>query len=196
MGVKNFCKKHKILSTLITMLIISGLIVFVIGMSLQAITKHGQEYELPDFIGMTAQQLQDFEQDSNVCDFQLVVIDSVFVPDKKGGTVLTQDPASGSKVKKGRKVYLSIVALSMPKIEMPNLVDLSLRQAENMLQTNDLKRGQVIYKASKYPNAVLEQRYKGRIIEPGKLIPYQSEITLVVGKESNLGEELEDEILD
>ena len=196
MGAKDFFKKHKILSTLIIMIIISGLIVFIIGMSLQMITKHGQEYELPDFTGMTAQQLQNFEQDSNDYDFQLVVIDSVFVPDKEGGIVLTQDPVAGSKVKKGRKVYLSIVALSMPKIEMPNLVDLSLRQAENMLLTNDLKRGQIIYKASKYPNAVLEQRYKGRIIEPGKLIPYHSEITLVVGKEATLGEELEDEILD
>ena len=196
MGAKDFYKKHKIISSLIIMVIISGLMVFLIGMSLQAITKHGQEYELPDFLGMTAQQLQDFEQDSNIYNFQFVIMDSVFVPDKKGGTILTQDPAAGSKVKKGRKVYFSIVALSMPKIEMPNLVDLSLRQAENMLQTNDLKLGQVIYKASKYPNAVLEQRYKGRVIESGRQIPYKSEITLVVGKESNLGEDTEDEILD
>jgi hypothetical protein len=41
---------------------------------------------------------------------------------------------------------------------------------------------------------VLEQRYKGRIIEAGILIPYQSKITLIVGKESNFGEEFDDEI--
>lgn len=196
MGSKDFYKKHKILSTLIIMLVVSAIAILVIGMSLNAITKHGQEYDLPDFIGMNAQQLHDFEQDSNIYDFEFVVMDSVFVPDKKGGTILTQDPIAGSKVKKGRKVYLSVVAMSMPKIEMPNLIDLSLRQAENMLKTNDLKLGQVIYKASKYPNAVLEQRYKGRIIEQGKQIPYQSEITLIVGKEPLLGEELDGEILE
>ena len=196
MGLKDFYKKHKILSTLIIMLVISIVTILLIGMSLKAITKHGQEYKLPNFAGMDAQQLHNFEQDSNDFDFEFVIIDSVFVPDKKGGTVLTQDPVAGSKVKKGRKVYLSVMAMSMPKIEMPNLIDLSLRQAENMLKTNDLKLGQVIYKASKYPNAVLEQRYKGRIIEPGKQIPYQSEITLIVGKEPLLGEDLENGVLE
>lgn len=196
MGLKDFYKKHKILSTLIIMLVISVVTVSFIGISLNAITKHGQEYELQDFTGMNARQLHDIEQDSNIIDFEFVIIDSVFVPNKKGGTVLTQDPVAGSKVKKGRKVYLSIVAMSMPKIEMPNLIDLSLRQAENMLKTNDLKLGQIIYKASKYPNAVLEQRYKGRIIEQGKQIPYQSEITLIVGKEPLLGEELDNEVLE
>lgn len=194
--MKNFYKEHSILATLIIMLGVSILVVVMIGMSLKAITKHGKEYPLPDFTGMDAQQLHNFENDSNIYDFEFVVIDSVFAPDKTGGTILTQDPAAGNKVKKGRKVYLSIVAMSMPKIEMPNLVDLSLRQAENMLTTNDLKLGQVIFKASKYPNAVLEQRYKGRIIEPGKWVPYQSEITLIVGKEPVLGEELESEVLE
>ena len=196
MGLKDYYKKHKILSSLILMIVLSGLVVFIVGVSLKKITKHGQEYDLPDFTGMNAQQLHDFEEDSNFYDFQFVVTDSVFVPNGKGGTVLTQDPSAGSKVKKGRKVYLSIVALSMPKVEVPNLVDLSLRQAENMLQSNDLKLGNVIYKASKYPNAVLEQRYKGRIIEPGKLVPYKSEITLIVGKEARLGDETEDGILE
>ena len=181
---------------MIVMVVLSVLVVLIVGASLKKITKHGQEYDLPDFTGMNAQQLHDFEEDSNFYDFQFVVTDSVFVPNGKGGTVLTQDPSAGSKVKKGRKVYLSIVALSMPKIEVPNLVDLSLRQAENMLQSNDLKLGNVIYKASKYPNAVLEQRYKGRIIEPGKFVPYQSEITLIVGKEARLGDETEDGILE
>jgi beta-lactam-binding protein with PASTA domain len=155
------------------------------------ITFHGKEYELPDFTGFDMQQIEQFEEGENIYDYKFVITDSMFVPDKKGGTVLSQDPAPKSKVKKGRKVYLSIVASSMPKIEMPNLIDLSLRQAENVLQSNDLKLGQVIYKASKYPDAVLEQRYKGRVIAVGTPIPYQSAITLIVGKAPLQGEELE-----
>ena len=91
-------------------------------------------------------------------------------------------------VKKGRKIYLTLSMLVPPQVEMPNLIDLSLRQAVNMLESNDLTLGQVIYKESKYPNAVLEQRYKGRIIQEGKKVPYQSKITLIVGKETNYGE--------
>jgi len=193
MNIKKFYKNYTVFSTLIIMLLISVLIVLVVSGLTRFITLHGQEYELPDFTGMDAEQIKNFENEENIYNYRLVINDSVFVPDKKGGVVLSQDPAAGSKVKKGRKVYLSIVALSMPNVEMPNLVDLSLRQAENMLQSNDLQLGQIIYKASKYPNAVLEQRYKGRIIEAGTFIPYQSKITLIVGKESVFGEELDEE---
>ena len=193
MNIKKFYKNYTVFSTLVIMLLISVLIVLVVSGLTRFISLHGQEYELPDFTGMDTEQIKNFENEENIYNYRLVINDSVFVPDKKGGVVLSQDPAAGSKVKKGRKVYLSIVALSMPNVEMPNLVDLSLRQAENMLQSNDLQLGQIIYKASKYPNAVLEQRYKGRIIEAGTFIPYQSKITLIVGKESVFGEELDEE---
>jgi beta-lactam-binding protein with PASTA domain len=193
MDIKKFYKNYTVFSTLIIMLLISVLIVLIVSGLTKFISLHGQEYELPDFTGMDAEQIKMFENEENIYNYRLVINDSVFVPDKKGGIVLSQDPAAGSKVKKGRKVYLSIVALSMPSVEMPNLVDLSLRQAENMLQSNDLQLGQIIYKASKYPNAVLEQRYKGRIIEAGTFIPYQSKITLIVGQESFFGEEIDDE---
>ena len=105
---------------------------------------------------------------------------------------MSQDPAPGQLVKRGRKIYLSISTLNPPQVEMPNLIDLSLRQAENMLKTNDLRLGQVVYKPSRYVNAVLEQRYKGRIIRQGTRLPYHSEITLVVGKESVQEDEMTD----
>jgi len=194
MDIKKFYKDHTMVSTIVIMLVISILIILIVSGLIRFITFHGQEHELPDFTGMDAEQIKKFKEEDNIYDYRLVVNDSVFVPDKKGGVVLSQDPAAGSKVKKGRKVYLSTVAISMPNVEMPNLVDLSLRQAENMLQSNNLQLGQVIYKASKYPNAVLEQRYKGRIVETGTFVPYQSKITLIVGKEAALGEEVESEI--
>jgi beta-lactam-binding protein with PASTA domain len=193
MNIKKFYKEHTIISTFIFMILTSIVIVSLIAWLTRYITFHGQEYELPNFTGFDMEQIEQFKEEENIYDYKFMVIDSSFVPDKKGGTVLMQDPAPESKVKKGRKIYLSVTAVSMPNVEMPNLVDLSLRQADNMLHSNNLKLGQVIYKASKYPNAVLEQRYKGRIIAAGSLIPYQSKITLIVGKEPLLGEELEDE---
>ena len=190
MNAKQFYKKHPVLSTLISMLFISLFIVLFISSTIRFFTFHGKEYAIPDLRGLNAEQLEAFQRDSNDFDFEIVINDSVFVPDKAGGTVLSQDPSPGNKAKNGRKIYLSIVAFSSPQIEVPNLIDLSLRQAENLLMSNDLRLGQVIYKASKYPNAVLEQRYNGRIVESGTLVPYQAKITLIVGKESS---EMEDE---
>ena len=193
MNVRQFYKKRPIVSTLILMLLISVLIVIFVSNSIRFFTFHGKEYPIPDLIGFDAEQLEKFQKDSNDFNFEIVINDSVFVPDKAGGTVLSQDPLPGNKAKNGRKIYLSVVAWTSPQIEMPNLVDLSLRQAENLLISNDLKLGQVIYKASKFPNAVLEQRYNGRIVEAGMLVPYQAKITLIVGKESS---DMEDEDVD
>ena len=190
MNIKQFYKKRPVVSILVLMLLISLLIVVLISHALRFFTAHGEEYDIPDLRGFNTEQLQQYQKDSNNFDFEIVINDSVFVPDKKGGTVLSQDPLPGNKAKNGRKIYLSIVAWNAPQIEIPNLVDLSLRQAENMLMSNNLLLGQVIYKASKYSNAVLEQRYNGRIVEAGTLVPYQAKITLIVGKESS---ETEDE---
>ena len=57
---------------------------------------------------------------------------------------MSQDPNPGQLVKKGRKIYLSVSTVNPPQVEMPNLIDLSLRQAENMLKTNNLRLGQVV----------------------------------------------------
>jgi beta-lactam-binding protein with PASTA domain len=194
MNIKESYKKHPLLATGILMLLISVLIVLVVSNALGFFTRHGNEYPIPDLRGFDAEQLAQYQRDSNDFDFTILINDSVFVPSKKGGTVLSQDPLPGNKAKKGRKIYLSIVAWNSPQIEMVNLVDLSLRQATNLLISNDLQVGQIIYKASKYPNAVLEQRYDGRIVEAGTLLPYQAKITLIVGKESSDADEEEDTV--
>jgi len=192
MSFKQFYKKRPVFSTLVIMLVISLFIVVFVSNAIGFFTSHGKEYDIPDLRGFNAEELEKYQKDSNEHGFVIVINDSVFVPNKKGGTVLSQDPLPGNKAKKRRKIYLSVVAWSSPQVEMPHLVDLSLRQAENLLVSNDLQLGQVIYKASKYANAVLEQRYKGRLIEAGTLVPYQSKITLIVGKDEGLDVDNED----
>lgn len=183
MSSKMFFQKYPILGDIIKAIVISLIAIIVIMLVLRFFTSHGKEYQVPDFNGYTLSKLEDFKQNKNDHGFELTINDSVFIPDVKGGVVISQDPQAGMKVKKGRKIYLSVSMMVPPKVEMPNLIDLSLRQAMNMLESNNLKLGQVIHQPSKFPNAVLEQRYKGKIIKEGKMIPYHSEITLVVGKE-------------
>lgn len=192
MNISSFFKTHPFVKDLVIAILISFAALIVIMLGLRFFTNHGKEFEVPDFSGYNIDQIKLYQEDSNEYDFELTVNDSVFDPVKKGGIVISQDPPAGMKVKKGRKIYLSLTMLVPPKVEMPNLIDLSLRQAMNMLESNNLTLGQVIYKESKFPNAVLEQRYKGRIIQEGKKIPYQSKITLIVGKEINYGDVFEE----
>ncbi len=183
MSTKKIFEKYPLVKDIFIAILLSFVVLLFVMLTLRFFTNHGKEYLVPDFTAYNLKQLEDFEKNKNKHNFKLTIIDSVFMPDLKGGIVIAQDPQIGMKVKKGRKIYLSISMMVPPQVDMPNLLDLSLRQAINMLESNNLKLGQVIYKPSKYPNAVLEQRYKGKIIHDGKKVPYHSKITLVVGKE-------------
>ncbi|MDD2411494.1 MAG: PASTA domain-containing protein [Bacteroidales bacterium] len=160
-------------------------LIIIISYVLRFYTRHGEAYELANFEGMTLEQI---ENSGDASMFEIIVIDSVFVPNKPKGSVHTQDPPAGSLVKSGRKVYVSTVAFGMPKVVMPDLSDLSLRQATNTLENIGLAVGDVIYKPSKFHNVVYEQIYKGRPIFPGTEIDQGSAIILVVGREGYVDE--------
>jgi beta-lactam-binding protein with PASTA domain len=159
---------------------------------LASYTRQGTEVVMPNFIGMDSQELLKKEDISK--DYIIVVSDYLFDKDTHQGTVLKQDPHVGEMVKKGRKVYVTVASNTPPKVIMPQLQDVSLRQAEIMLKAIGLELAPVIYKPSPYENAVLEQLYKGREIIPGAEISAGETITLVVGKNPDgLPHELEDE---
>jgi len=65
---------------------------------------------------------------------------------------------------------------------MPQLSELSLRNAQVTLESYGLRVGQLIYIPSEYTQLVLGQHYKGKPIEPGTLIAKGSSIDLLVGQ--------------
>ena len=174
-----FFKPQKLGFHLVLALIITALIIIITVMFLNRYTRHGQEVYMPNFIGENSNELV---QNAENIDFIIEV--SEYVYDKKmlEGTVLKQDPQLDEKVKKGRKVYLTVASSTPPKVKMPELQNISLRQAEIMLQALKLELEGVIYKPSPFENAVLEQLYKGRAIAPGTEVSVGDKITLVVGK--------------
>jgi len=156
--------------------------------ALDIYTRNGTERMMPNFIGMDSQELLNNE------DYIMVISDYLFDKKTLPGIVLKQDPHVGEMVKKGRKVYLTVASSTPPKVIMPQLEDVSLRQAEIMLKAIGLELGSVIYKPSPYENAVLEQLYKGRPIYSGTEISAGETVTLVVGKNpEELSNEIENE---
>lgn len=168
---------HLLLALLVTIVLVT---IALIG--LRVFTRHGEEVEMPDFMGQDSQMLIE-EATSN--DFVLVVADYVFDKKTPEGQVLKQNPAPGEKVKKGRKVYLTVASATPPKVKMMELKDVSLRQAEIMLKAVGLELGDVIYKPNEYENVVMEQLYRGRPITPGTEISVGEKVTLVVGRDVN-----------
>ena len=75
------------------------------------------------------------------------------------GTVIIQNPHSGSVVKSGRRIYLTLSAGEI-KVTVPNLLGKTLRDSKFALERVGLKLGAVEYDSSEeFPmNTVMEQR--------------------------------------
>ena len=147
---------------------------------LRLFTRHGHEIEMPSYAGQSAQELT---QSGKLEGFVFVVNDELYENGATPGTVLKQNPLPGEKVKRGRKVYLTVAAAEPPTIKMLELRDLSLRQAQIMIESQGLVLDRVIEKPSPYENVVLEVLYKGHSIAQGTPIKQGEKITLVVGKD-------------
>jgi len=141
-------------------------------------TGHGEELIVPDFHGRTISEIESVGYNDH---FDFFVIDSMFDEVHKSGSIVIQDPAAGSKVKKGRNIYVTVVASLPEMVLMPDLKDLTLRQAINIIGSAKLKTGKLIYVPSFDKNAVLEQFHNGDTIMPGDTIVKGSVIDLMVG---------------
>ena len=177
MGKLSFLKQKKFYINLLAIVILSLVLLWLTIKLLNVYTRHGKVYELPDFSGMTIQEVeQEYGRQYN-----FILIDSVYSKTQEPGSIVQQDPLPHSKVKHGRNVYYIIVAKTPEKTNMPNLNNLSLRQALVLLDSNGLLVKELKYIPHFARNAICEQRYEGEIIKPGTEINKGSRITLVVG---------------
>lgn len=145
---------------------------------LSSYTNHGDFVEVPDFKGQEIGNLKSFVNNKDVA-YQ--IIDSIYDPKEKPGTVLRQEPEAKSKVKHNRTIYLYVTGMVAPQIQMPKLIDRSERQARLILQTYGLKIGSVSEKQADCNGCVLSQTIDGKEIEPGKSIKKGSKVSLVIG---------------
>ena len=157
-----------------------AVLALVVGASilLRALTHHGKEITVPDFTGM---KVNEAVYNAGINDIRVEVGDSIYVRRMGRGLVYSQNPKPGSKVKKGRRVILTINSVSPQKVQMPNLVGYSMRQAKAELLGKGLSLGKLIYVSDMATNNVLRQLYRNHEIDAGTMIESGTEIDLVVG---------------
>ena len=161
-----------------------GAACFIVGVMLVAslilniVTNHNKELTVPDFTNMS---FQDAKRLAAINDVRLDITDSVYVRRMARGAVYRQNPTAGSSVKKGRRILLTINAVTPKKVSMPNLIGYSMRQAKSELLSRGLKLGNLIYVNDMATNNVLRQLCNNREILPGDTVESETEIDLVVG---------------
>jgi len=146
---------------------------------LKIYTRHNNDLTVPDLSGLT---LPDAMSTAREKDMLVEVFDSVFLSDMERGSVVMQHPEAGLKVKKNRKIFLTLNAINPEKIAMPNLVDLTFKQASAKIESFGLKLGRISYEPNMAVNLVLAQHRHGSPLSPGDSIAKGTAIDLVLGK--------------
>lgn len=146
---------------------------------LKVYTRHGKEYEVPQ---ITDKLLQDVVDSEEMALFDIFILDSIYRENFQPGTILTQDPNPGTMVKKGRKIYVTVVAYSGEIVSMPSCVNMSLKTAVQNLVDKNLRVGTLIFRNTDMSGdaLVVEQRYSGQTIRTGTDIQSGESVDLVV----------------
>lgn len=164
-----------VLAVVIGAAILIGLIIW-----LRGYTQHGVEVEVEDVRGMVVEEAEPVLQAQGL---HLQVVDSTYTDKVPFGTIVEQDPKPLSHAKHGRAVYVTINATTKRKVIMPDLQDMSYRQAETTLRGMGLKVDTTYdYRPSEYRDLVLDVKMNGNSVKPGTKLAVGTKVRLVVGK--------------
>lgn len=163
------------------LLVIVFLVVFLLFVNwlLKFLTNHGQNLPVPKVKGLVYEEAVKVLTEKEL---EYVIFDSVYVPKAKKDEIIEQNPAPDSKVKKGRKIYLTINARKVPMVKMPDLKDVSLRTAISKLQGVGLETGVITTVPDISTDLVLDWSVDGRKVKPGSELPKGTKVDLKVSK--------------
>lgn len=177
MGRLQFLRDKKFYINLLIILALGVVLLWLTFKLLDKYTRHDKVYTMPDFVGQDFREVEhEFSKD-----FNFILIDSVYPKGQQPGSIYQQDPLPGSKIKKGRNVYAIIVAVTPEKTTMPNVKNLSLREAIGKLESSGLDIERLEYQDYSYKNNIIDQYYNGSPIKEGTELVKGSKIVLKVG---------------
>lgn len=178
MDFLRFLLSKKFFSHLGIAIAVGIILILAVLLWLRIYTHHGQAITVPDLTALTTDEVGDVTTSRHL---RYEVIDSVFSNELPRGTVLKQNPKANSRVKKDRKIFLTMNAVNPEMVSMPALVGLSNRQSRLALQNAGLILGDISYQPDYARNNVLQQMHNGSVINEGTEITKGTVIDLVLG---------------
>ena len=157
-----------------------GVVVLVVLLFwLKAYTQHGREVEVYDVTGMHIDEAEPLLAQQGL---KMEVVDSTYSDKVPFGTIVDQNPLAHSHAKEGRLVYVTINATTKRQVMLPNLQDVSYRQAEATLRGLGLVVDETYdYEPSAFRDLVLDVKAGGRSVAPGDKLPIGTRVRLGVG---------------
>ncbi len=179
MGLLKFIFSKSFLKQLVLALVVFVGIIVALMNWMSSTTNHDVFTEVPNLIGKKLEITKDLLEERNLSLGDIEYKD--YNPKFPKGAIVEQNPKAGSKVKTGRKVYLSINKSEYRLVRVPDLENKTKRQAISTLEAKGFKVGKITYKPYFAKDAVLELTHKGKKISKDDKLPYTSVVDLVLG---------------
>ncbi|MDT0541025.1 MULTISPECIES: PASTA domain-containing protein [Croceitalea] len=175
----NFLRSKTFLIQLGLALLAVVLICFATLRWLKSTTNHGEFVEVPDFSKMSVQDMRKVAEEAGL---RYEVLDSTnYNPDFPRFSILDQNPSPGTKVKDNRKIYFTVNPSGYKKVTVPNIIQVTQRNASSMLRAVGLDVQRVTYIEELGKDMVYRMKYKGKYVSPGDKLPKTSKVELICG---------------
>lgn len=168
-----------LLFNLLLALIIVVLILLGLWFWLRSYTHHGEEVNVPRVVGLYMPEAEPIVQAAGMV---LIVTDSTFTNDVPLGAIAEQTPPANSHAKQGRQLYVVVNATCKRQVQLPDVHDLSYRQATATLRSMGVRVSEDYeWEPSEYKDLVLDVKHNGESLPAGARVDEGTEVTLVVG---------------
>lgn len=179
MSFIEFIRSKTFLWQIVLAFVVAILLIFLVLRSLSSSTNHGEFTVVPDLSKKTFNQAQKILENSGL---RVELVDSTnFNPDYPRFSVIEQNPEAGEKVKENRKIYLKINRSGYEKVTVPDVIQVTLRNATSIIKAVGLEIKEVEYVDNIGKDMVLGMKHDGKELKPGSKLPKTSEIILICG---------------
>jgi beta-lactam-binding protein with PASTA domain len=148
---------------------------------LEVYTHHGESVEVPEVKGMQVEIAGPLFTGRELF---YEINDSTFDKRVNPGSIIETDPPVGTKVKKGRTIYLTTNSVMARRVAVPEVKDLSQRQAITILRSVGFESLNIKPVPGVYRNLVVGIESQGRRVESGERLTLETQLTLLVSSGS------------
>ncbi|WP_088342231.1 PASTA domain-containing protein [Robiginitalea sediminis] len=146
---------------------------------LKSTTGHGEFVVVPDLAKRSVPEMREAIEAAGL---RYEVVDSAnFDPEFPRFSIIEQNPPAGSQVKANRKIYVTVNPSGYKKVTVPDIIQVTQRNATSMLRAVGLEVETVTYIDELGKDMVYRIRHQGKYINPGDKLPRTSRIELVCG---------------
>ena len=160
-------------------LVIVGAMIFLILKWLNHTTDHGEFVIVPDLTTLSLEEAQAYLKREKL---RSELLDTAnYNPKFPPSSVIEQIPEAGDKVKENRRIYLRVNRSGYPEVKVPNVIQITKRNAITRLRAAGLEIGEEEYIDGIGEDMVYEIWHDGKKIAPGAAVSQTSRIDLVLG---------------